>query len=165
MAEILSRPVVAAIIEREVAGKKQILVQTRYKPSYDPKYSGALEIPAGQIKEYENVFEALKREVKEETGLTIKKINGESKNIFEVQGDQNLGFNAFFCSQILKGPHPYITFYFICEVEEGKLIPQEKEVRDPKWMDVHELKNLLETEPDGFFILHVAALKNYLSKV
>ena len=61
---------VSAIIEREHNGEKEILVQTRWKPERDPLYSGTLEIPAGGMHVYENVYDAVKREVLEETGLT-----------------------------------------------------------------------------------------------
>jgi hypothetical protein len=62
-------PIVSAIIEREHNGEKEILVQTRWKPERDPLYSGTLEIPAGGMHVYENVYDAVKREVLEETGL------------------------------------------------------------------------------------------------
>src|SRR4029453_609633 len=64
-------PIVSAIIEREHNGEKEILVQTRWKPERDPLYSGTLEIPAGGMHVYENVYDAVKREVLEETGLRV----------------------------------------------------------------------------------------------
>src|SRR5262245_13597407 len=64
-------PIVSAIIEREHQGEKEILVQTRWKPDRDPLYSGTLEIPAGGMHVYENVYDAVKREVLEETGLRV----------------------------------------------------------------------------------------------
>src|SRR5262245_36374491 len=64
-------PIVSAIIEREHKGETEILVQTRWKPERDPQYSGTLEIPADGILPYENVYEAVKREVLEETGLRV----------------------------------------------------------------------------------------------
>jgi len=66
-------PIVSAIIEREHGGEKEILVQTRWKPERDPLYSGTLEIPAGGMHVYENVYDAVKREVLEETGLRVTK--------------------------------------------------------------------------------------------
>src|SRR5215467_8029861 len=67
-------PIVSAIIEREHHGEKEILVQTRWKPDRDPLYSGTLEIPAGGMHAYENVYDAVKREVLEETGLRITRL-------------------------------------------------------------------------------------------
>lgn len=162
MEEKFSVPYVGMIIERNVDGKKEILVQTRYKPDFDRKYSGALEIPAGKIREYEDIFEAAKREVEEETGLKVKKIHGDKSEIFNVKDDKNFGFKPFCCAQVTKAPNPYIGFYFICEVKDGKIKPQLEEVRDPKWVEINELKNMVEQEPDKFYVLHIAALKMYL---
>jgi 8-oxo-dGTP pyrophosphatase MutT (NUDIX family) len=61
-------PIVSAIIEREHDGEQAILVQTRWKPDRDSLYAGALDIPAGGMHVYENVNDAVKREVLEETG-------------------------------------------------------------------------------------------------
>ena len=58
-----------AIIGREHDGEREILVQTRWKPDRDPLYAGTLEVPAGGMHVYENVYDAVKREVLEETGL------------------------------------------------------------------------------------------------
>ena len=55
---------VAAIIEKILNTEKYILIQTRQKED-GAETNGMLEIPAGKIREYENIFEALKREVKE----------------------------------------------------------------------------------------------------
>ena len=63
--------IVSAIIERERNGTKEVLIQTRWKPENDPVYSGTLEIPAGGLNKYENVYEAVKREVFEETELKV----------------------------------------------------------------------------------------------
>src|SRR5574341_2340059 len=68
-------PIVSAIIEREHNRKKKILVQTRWKPDRDPLYSGTLEIPAGGMQVYENVYDAVKREVLEETGLRVTRFD------------------------------------------------------------------------------------------
>ena len=67
-------PIVSALVEREHNGEKEILVQTRWKPARDPLYSGTLEIPAGGMHVYENVYDAVKREVLEETGLQVTRL-------------------------------------------------------------------------------------------
>lgn len=64
--QIPNIPVISAIIERSYNGKTEILIQTRWKPEKDPIYSGTFEIAAGWIEKYENVYDALKREVMEE---------------------------------------------------------------------------------------------------
>ena len=67
-------PTVSAIIERQHQDRTQVLIQVRWKPDKDPVYSGAFEIPAGGIYQSENVYDALKREVFEETGLRVTAI-------------------------------------------------------------------------------------------
>ena len=74
--EVFAKPCVGAIIEKNIDGIPHILLQTRQKPGGD-ETNGKLEIPAGKIREYEGIFDALRREVREETGLRITKISGE----------------------------------------------------------------------------------------
>lgn len=62
-------PTVSAIIERSIPDQElEILLQVRWKPETDPENTGRLEIPGGKIEADESVFEALKREVREECG-------------------------------------------------------------------------------------------------
>lgn len=72
-------PVVSALIEQVNNGQRELLVQTRWKPERDPEYSGTIEIPAGWMQRYENVYDAIKREVFEETGLTVTRIISDKK--------------------------------------------------------------------------------------
>jgi 8-oxo-dGTP pyrophosphatase MutT (NUDIX family) len=70
MIEIFAKPAVGAIIEKVINNKRYILIQDRNK-SNDGIETGMIEIPAGKIREYENIFDSLRREVREETGLNI----------------------------------------------------------------------------------------------
>lgn len=76
MKETFALPAVGAIIVKRVGNDEFILVQNRKKNNSDGT-DGLLEIPAGKIREYENIFEALRREVWEETGLHITAVRGE----------------------------------------------------------------------------------------
>lgn len=69
-----SVPVISALLYRKHNNTTEIFLQTRWKPEVSPNYTGLLEIPAGVIEAYENVYDALRREVYEECGLTIIKI-------------------------------------------------------------------------------------------
>ena len=60
MKETFAIPAVSAIIVKHVGNEEYILIQTREKNSCDGT-DGLLEIPAGKIREYENIFEALKK--------------------------------------------------------------------------------------------------------
>lgn len=64
--EIFAKPAVGAIIEKIEQGKRYILIQTRNKESGGIE-NGMTEIPAGKIREYENIFDALRREIWEES--------------------------------------------------------------------------------------------------
>lgn len=68
----IALPFVSAIVERENDGEKEVLIQTRWRPNAEWNYHNTIEIPAGVLdKGYENVLDAVKREVKEETGLDV----------------------------------------------------------------------------------------------
>src|SRR5689334_9887987 len=111
----MARPYVGAIIERDTANGPEVLIQTRWKPERDPVYSGTLEFPAGVLDiQYENIFVALAREIKEETGLTLAKIINENKTeIYSPKGnDASFGFKPFCCTQQLKNGKPWIGFIF-----------------------------------------------------
>lgn len=73
--EQFSIPGAGGIIVREINGEDNILMQTRVKPEalYE---DGLIEIPAGKIRAFESIFDTLRREVKEETGLDITEIQG-----------------------------------------------------------------------------------------
>ena len=60
MKEKFALPAVGAIIVKKVDDEEFILIQNRKKNNGDGM-DGLLEIPAGKIREYENIFEALRR--------------------------------------------------------------------------------------------------------
>jgi len=65
--EVFAKPAVAGIIEKEIDEKSYILIQNRSKENA-PNEEGLIEIPAGRVREYENVYDCLRREIYEETG-------------------------------------------------------------------------------------------------
>ena len=156
-------PVVSALIERVHDGKTQILVQTRWKPERDPVYSGTLEIAAGVIDEYENVYDALRREVLEETGLKITKIwpDSKTKTYTTDRDDGSFGFAPFCCYQQIKNGRPWIGFAFLCEVEDKEPTAQAEEVKDIRWMDKEELREIFQKHPEQIFTLQLGVLDYY----
>ncbi|MDO8499497.1 MAG: NUDIX domain-containing protein [bacterium] len=157
-------PVVSAIIERAGATETEILIQTRWKPEDDPVYSGTIEIPGGWVDQYENIYDALKREILEETGLRVTKIKPDIKTkTFSPRDDGNFAFVPFCCEQQTKGGMPWIGFVFICEVENKKPIAQAEEVKDIRWIKKSELKKMLEETPEKFFTLNIGALSYYVN--
>lgn len=157
--------VISAIIERVRDGELEILVQTRWKPERDPVYSGTLEIPAGGMNKYENVYDALRREVLEETGLRVLKIKPEIKTeIFSPREDGAFAFVPFCCQQQTKGGSSRVGFVFICEVEDKEPVADESEVKDIRWMNIAALRQLILESPEQIFTFQLPVLSYYLSQ-
>jgi 8-oxo-dGTP pyrophosphatase MutT (NUDIX family) len=106
-------PCCGAIIERDNNGEKEVLLQTRWQPGFDLVYSGTLEFPIGKLDQpFENVHDTLAREIKEETGLTLKTIRQDRRTPVLGTGkdDGAIGFRPFCCTQQLKNGKPWISF-------------------------------------------------------
>ena len=157
-------PVISAIIERNHNSETEILVQTRWKPERDTEYSGTLEIPAGWIDRYENVYDAVHREVLEETGLKILEIYPNVKTkTHSPKNDGSFAFQPFCCQQQIKGGKPWIGFVFICKVEDKEPIAQQEECKDIKWIKKSELKEIFEKSPEKIFTLQLGVLDYYFN--
>ena len=121
-----------------------------------------LEIPAGKIREYEDVFSALRREVWEESGLKITKIYGEDTSVSTQTGDvTTISFNPYCVTQNLSGAYSMILNTFLCEAE-GNLIESTNETENVHWEKVSEIERLLRENPEKIFFMHINALKKYL---
>ena len=157
-------PFVGGIIERLHNGKKQLLIQTRNHTHTESIYNGTFEFAAGTLdKLYENVYDTLAREIKEETGMTLKKvINDDHTETFAPQKvDAAFGFKPFCCVQQLKEGRPWVGFIWRCEVEDGEPVGQEGESKDVHWEDVDKVRQTFEKSPEKFFTLEVPALHYY----
>jgi 8-oxo-dGTP pyrophosphatase MutT (NUDIX family) len=159
---------VSVIVEREFNGKKQIMVQIRNKPSVDPVNSGKIEIPSGIIERYENAIDCAIKEVREESGVKISKEDFGSKEyeIFTNNNDDILvGYEPFYVSQQLKGGRSYLNIGLICRLgQKGgfALIENQNETKDPRWIDMDELQDLLNNSCDEIFPLNIPILVRYL---
>jgi 8-oxo-dGTP pyrophosphatase MutT (NUDIX family) len=122
-------PIVSAIVERQRQGVAEVLVQVRWKPDRDPVYSGTFEIPAGGIELGESIYEALRREVFEETGLRVTGFRPEVRTATHSQnGDDVFAFVPFCCQQQLSGG-ARVCFVFVCTVEAGEPLPAPSAIR------------------------------------
>jgi 8-oxo-dGTP pyrophosphatase MutT (NUDIX family) len=160
------RAIISAILTRKQNTKTEVFLQTRWKPEASPTYSGLLEIPAGGIDAYENVYDALRREVKEETNLEITNIvNDYQSQILEPRPhDKAFVFKPFLCQEVLEtnGGLPWVGFVFLCEVK-GEATLNPAEAKDPIWISISELEILIKDEPSRFFPLQLPVLEYFVN--
>ena len=162
MIEQFAIPGVGGLIIKEIDNIEYILLQTRCKADA-PNEDGLLEIPAGKIRAFESIFDTLKREIKEETGLDVVDILGENlSTIYEGNSYKVINFTPFSCSQNLIGNYPVMVFVFICKVK-GKLLQFSDESKNYKWTPVSEIKTILNEKPEVFYPMHVDTLKKYIN--
>lgn len=111
------------------------------------------------------MYDALKREVLEETGLVINNIKPDIKTIKHVtnKDDASFAFVPFCCQQQLKGGRPWIGFVFLCEVEDAEPVAQEDEVKDIRWVEKDELKKIFNETPEKIFTFQLGVLDYYFS--
>ena len=88
------------------------------------------EIPGGKRENNENIVDALKREVKEETGLTIN----EYKLVYVSPIFENHPF--------LK---PYLNIGYLCFVDNSDIIISNEHL-NYKWINVEELESFLDND-------------------
>ncbi|WFA09027.1 NUDIX domain-containing protein [Tissierella sp. Yu-01] len=159
--ELFAKPGVGGIIEKNIDGVDYILIQDRCKDDAKQEY-GLLEIPAGKIREFENIFDCLRREILEETGLRVTNIKGEDEaTILETNGYKVLNYIPFSCSQNIQGAYPIMVQTFICNAD-GELLNKSNETKNIRWIPLIELKKLLEGDNSLFYPMHIKTLERYL---
>lgn len=161
--EVFAKPGAAAIIEKRINGDVHILIQERFKDEV-PAENGLLEVPAGKIREFENIFDCLRREVMEETGLEIIEIFGEKEAIiYENHNYKVLCYEPFTCAQNTDGYYSIMVEIFLCKAK-GHILQSSDESKNLRWISLKELKELLLNYTNDFYPMHVIALNKYLSQ-
>ncbi|WDH84111.1 NUDIX domain-containing protein [Paenibacillus urinalis] len=148
-----------AFVERDSKQGTELVIQSRNKPGQE-----YLELPGGRIELYEPIYQALIREVEEETGLKVTRIEGASKRIDTtgINPDFEVEVVEPFCAhQTTKGPIDSIGMYFICKAE-GKLLEAGDESLNPAWVNVKHIASMMEQNPLQFSDIDRAALMFYL---
>ncbi len=131
---------VRGLLVREVENEKQLIIQLRKKKGEPEVY----ELPGGRINEYERIVDGLKREVLEETGLTVKAIRGEQGAIIANGNHFTMECIKPFCAyQTLEGPFDSFGIHFICEVE-GELLTEGDNTADIHWACREEIQSLID---------------------
>lgn len=160
--EQFAKPGVGGIIEKNENGIDYILIQERYKDDA-PNENGLIEIPAGKIREFENIFDCLRREIKEETGLSVVEIVGEKESItFQSNGYKVINYTPFSSSQNLEGDYPIMVQSFICKVQ-GDLLLKSNESKNIRWVSLNELSELVNKDEHQFYPMHLITIKKYMN--
>ena len=148
-----------AIIERETAFGTEIILQIRNKPQYGEK---PLELPGGRVEEFESFLEALKREVREETGLTITQIEGAETKV-EAQTEETAVecVQPFAMYQTTKGPVDSMGVYFRCQAS-GTLLDEGDDTLNPRWVSVHQVAQQMKEDAEQFSWIDRAGIHFYL---
>ncbi len=119
--KLVFRPSVYALIKN----KDKVLLMRN-------KSSGKLWPPGGGVEIGESMYESLKREVLEETGLKID----IGKLLFAEE-------NFFYYSPLDEAYHAFVMI-FDCKIKSGKLLTDEQvddyESEKPRWIDIKSLK-------------------------
>jgi len=162
MTEKFQIPGVAAIVQRQSDSGIELLVQDRDKADLVAD-TGLLEIPAGKIRQFENLFNTLRREVFEETGLRVTEITGEAEaHNVSLNNYQVLSCEPFCVSQNISGHYPIMTVTFLCW-GDGELLKTSNESSNIRWMPITELAVLLKQQPHKLYPMHIYALTKYLN--
>lgn len=150
-----------AIIERTTDEGLEIVIQTRIKPGEKEQ----LELPGGQIEQFESLITALGREVKEETGLTVTEIEGSDTVLTVEHGDEKVEVvRPFAVYQTISGPVDSMGVYFRCRAE-GDLLKEGDHTEEPRWVKVSDLGQRLREDPAAFSWVDRAGLSFYLKSL
>lgn len=153
---------VGGIVERKRNGKLEILMQKRWKERGDTSYNDTLEIPSGHIKYNETVFDALRREIKEECGLEITRIKPDINIKAKGKYDHtSLCYVPFCVGNFLESTR--INLVFLCE-GKGRLSKMTSDGKEARWVSFPELKQLVNKTPEKIFTHNLAILKYYIER-
>lgn len=153
-------PVIRAVVHRP-GDPTTILLQRRDDPSEPVR--GRIEIPGGRWRAGERPDEALRREVEEETGLVVHRIDG----VQDHDVDRRRSIAAVTPLVVVagtEGAFPAIHVVLIAEAD-GTPRPQAGETSDVRWWTLGDVRGLLAAEPEAFIPSSAVALTVYLMRM
>ena len=109
----------------------------------------------GHIDRDEIPEEAALREVKEETGLDVRLIDGEERRSFEDVRELNRPFKLLL--EDINEYHQHMDFIYIAESETTDLTPGDGETEEMRWLTAEELED--PEIPEDVRVLALEALE------
>ena len=131
---------VRGLVVRETEKGKQLIIQLRKRAGEPEVY----ELPGGRINEYEKMVDGLRREIMEETGLTVKKIYGEQESVLITGSSFSMECSKPYAAyQTIEGPVDSFGVYFLCAAD-GEPQKAGDDSADVHWAGLDEVQRLIE---------------------
>ena len=165
MKERFAIPCTGAIIYKIENNDIFVVIQTRQKTGGGEE-NGLIELPAGKIREYEDIQDALKREVFEETGLKVCEIYSDKSEITETDKTRDFetkNITPYYITQNLSGGYSIILMTFLCKAT-GVILDSTDETQNIEWVNILELRKMLQVNREQFFPMHILALKKFINE-
>ena len=144
--------VVNAIALMSAEGKEYVLLQENKKQYAN---GSIFELPGGVIKESENVYGCLRRELKA-NGFEVTKIFGEDKcNELSYEEEVLTVFKPFCVSQSFNDNNSIISSTILCEVNSANYCNK----GHLKWICTDDLRAMLVEHQENISTHNIAALK------
>ena len=151
-------PNVAAVVYR-TGGRDEIVLQRRDKEGEPVR--GRWEIPGGRWHAGEAAGDAVRREVKEETGLDVTWTSADGVRTEAAPGRPFDAARPEVIVAGLAGAYPALVVVFLAEVDgEPRALPGE--TRGPQWWPIAKAVALRDTDPGAFTGPTLGALRAVL---
>ncbi|WP_420688473.1 histidine phosphatase family protein [Deinococcus sp. ME38] len=148
-----------AVIERDGPREREVLLQRRVKPGQPRR----LEFPGGQLDPFEGITDALAREVREETGLTVSGYLTDLRGTVTVTPAAEVEcLTPSFVYQTRRGPVDSVGFFFRVQAS-GDLTERGDGAAGHEWVPLGEVRRRFRDAPDTFDWLTQAALRHLLT--
>jgi 8-oxo-dGTP pyrophosphatase MutT (NUDIX family) len=154
--EALVVPVIAGLVFPDER-RDRILLQRRDKQD---AVRGRWEIPMGRWRAGETPEEALAREVEEETGLRVVRVEAPAVRHEAAPGRPFLALEPITVTVGVAGAYPALHLCFAC-LADGEPRALMGETADPRWIAVENLEEMLE-DPAAFTGPTLAILRTWL---